>query len=103
MSSIACQTEQSVLSEVVDMDTDDAESEIDDGEEEQRVKRRHRSMSSIPIRQGIVPNIEIDLTKDSEITKKKRTTTAMIELKIPPRLSQPQVCSYLLKDPCDKY
>lgn len=69
------------------MDTDDDESEIDDGEEEQRVKRRHRSLLSIPIRQGIIPISQSDLSKDSE-TKKKST----IELKIPSKLPQQQVC-----------
>ena len=84
--SIACQTDRSRFSEVVDMDTDEDESEIDDGEEEQRVKRHHRSLLSIPIRQGIIPTSQTDLSKDSE-TKKKST----IELKIPSKLHQQQV------------
>ena len=39
---VACQTDEALVSEVVNMDTDDDESEIDDGEEEKRVKRHHK-------------------------------------------------------------
>lgn len=85
--SIACQTDESIFSEVVNMDTDDDdESEIDDGEEEKRVKRRRRSIVKTPIHQGIVPTIQIDMVVDIE--KRKKPT---IELKLPRTFNQPQV------------
>lgn len=88
--SIACQTDESVFSEVINMDTDEDESEIDDGEEEERVKRRRRrSDIRTPNRQGIIPTIQIDMTVDME--KKKKP---IIELKIPPSLHRQQVCYF---------
>jgi hypothetical protein len=71
------------------MDTDDDESEIDDGEEEERVKRRHRSLLRTINRQGTVLTTEPDLTKNSE--KKKKAT---IELKIPSTLDRQRVCYF---------
>ncbi|CAF3401394.1 unnamed protein product [Rotaria sp. Silwood1] len=76
--SVACQTDESALSKVINMDTDEDESEIDDGEEEQRVKRRHRSVLRASIRQGIVPTTQMNINIDTE--KKKKPT---IELKLP--------------------
>ncbi len=87
--SIACQTDESVFSEVINMDTDDDESEIDDGEEEKRVKRGRRSVSRTPIRQGIVPTTQVDFTIDVE--KRKKPT---IELKIPQKFDQSRVCYF---------
>ncbi|CAF3931144.1 unnamed protein product [Rotaria sp. Silwood2] len=68
------------------MDTDEDESEIDDGEEEQRVKRRHRSLSRASTRQGIVPTTQMNMTIDTE--KKKKPT---IELKLPQTLKSSQM------------
>ena len=82
---VACQTHESP--EVINMDTDESESEIDDGEEEERVKRRRRSVLRAPIRQGTVPTIQTDATVDTE--KKQKPT---IELKLPQTLTRPQVC-----------
>jgi hypothetical protein len=90
--SVACQTDESVFSEVINMDTDEDESEIDDGEEEERVKRHHRSVLRTSNRQGIVPTIQIDTTVDVE--KKKKPT---IELKIPQKLDRHQVCYFKQK------
>jgi len=84
--SVACQTDESVFSEVISMDTDEDESEIDDGEEEERVKRHRRSVLRTSNRQGIVPTIQIDTTVDVE--KKKKPT---IELKIPQKLDRQQM------------
>jgi hypothetical protein len=78
---VACQTDESAFSEVINMDTDEDESEVDDGEEEKRVKRRRRSILRESIRQGIVPTTQMDITVDTEI-KKKPT----IELKLPQTL-----------------
>jgi hypothetical protein len=88
MNTVACQTDESVFSEVINMDTDD-ESEIDDGEEEERVKRCRRSILRAPIRQGIVPTIQTDVTVDIE--KKKKPT---IELKLPQTLDRLRVCYF---------
>jgi U11/U12 small nuclear ribonucleoprotein SNRNP65 len=84
--SIACQTDESVFSEVINMDTDDDESEVDDGKEEEQVKRSRRSILRTQIRQRIVPTVEIDMTVDAE-KKKKRT----IELILPQTLKRHQV------------
>jgi len=83
---MACQTDESVFSEVINMDTDDDESEVDDGQEEERVKSSRRSILRTPIRQGIVPTPEIDKTVDIE--KKKKQT---IELILPHTLKRHQV------------
>ncbi len=90
---VPCQTDESVFSEVINMDTDDDESEIDDGEEEKRVKRRRRSVLQTSTRQGTVPTIEIDMTIDIE-KKKKR----LIELKLPQTLDRHQVCYFKQKN-----
>lgn len=71
------------------MDTDDDESEIDDGEEEKRVKRRRRSILRTSIPQGLVPTIQIDMTVALE--KKKKPT---IELILPQRLDRHQVYDF---------
>jgi hypothetical protein len=73
------------------MDTDDDdESEIDNGEEEKRVKRRHRALLQTISRQGTVPIVvESDVTRDSNIKKK-----ATILLKIPVALDQQRVCNF---------
>ncbi|CAF0835935.1 unnamed protein product [Adineta steineri] len=67
---VACQTNES--SEVVNMDTDDDESEIDDGEEEERVKQHRRSILRAAIHQTTVSATQMDVTMDVE-TKKKST------------------------------
>ncbi len=85
--SVACQTDESVFSEVINMDTDEDQSEVDDGEEEERVKRRRRSILRTPIHQGIVPPSQMPMTVNLE--KKKKPT---IELKLPPTLDRRQVC-----------
>ena len=73
------------------MDTDDDdESEIDNGEEEERVKRRHRALLKTISRQGTVPTVvESDLTRDSE--KKKKSA---ILLKIPAAFDRQRVCCF---------
>lgn len=77
---VACQTDDTSLSQLVNMDTDDDESEIDDGEEEKRIKRRYRPiLSASSIGRDVIPTIEIDMTIDRDPMKKKHT----IELKIP--------------------
>ena len=86
----ACQTDESVFVEVINMDTDDDESEVDDGEEEKRVKRHRRSVLQTPIHQGIVPATQTDIS--IEVEKKKKRT---IELKLPQTLDQSQVCYYI--------
>jgi len=63
------------------MDTDETESEIDDGEEEERVKRRRRrSVLRAPTTQ-MDPPVDIE--------RKKKST---IELKLPQTLDRPRVC-----------
>ncbi|CAF0822648.1 unnamed protein product [Rotaria sordida] len=81
--SVACQTDESIFSEVINMDTDEDESEIDDGEEEQRIKRRHQSVLRASIRQGkVVPTTQMNITSDIEKKKKPK-----IELKLPQTLN----------------
>lgn len=73
------------------MDTDD-ESEIDDGEEEERVKRRTRSILRSSIRQGVVsatPAVSVIETEQ----KKKQT----IDLKLPQKFDPSRVCFCLRK------
>jgi hypothetical protein len=70
------------------MDTDETESEIDDGEEEERVKRRRRrSVLRAPTHQETVPTAQMDPPVDIE--RKKKST---IELKLPQTLDRPRVC-----------
>jgi len=78
----ACQTDESVFSEVINMDIDEDESEIDDGEEEERVKRRRRLVLRVPPHQGTVPITQMD-------TEKKKKPT--IELKLPQTLDRPRI------------
>ena len=87
--SVACQTDDSALSQVINMDTDDDESEIDDGEEEQRIKRRYQHLltSSKSPRRDLVPTIEIDMMIDHDPTTKKHT----IELKLPTTIDPSRV------------
>ena len=71
------------------MDTDDDESEVDDGEEEQRVQRRQRRLRSPRSTGGeTMATIEIDMTIDRDLRKKP-----IIEFRLPQRLGpSQQVC-----------
>ncbi|CAF3186273.1 unnamed protein product [Rotaria socialis] len=84
--SVACQTDEMTKIEVINMDTDEDESEIDDGEEEQRVKRHHRYILRTPIHQGTVPTIRTNLNVNTEKIKK-----APIQLKLPPMLNSSRI------------
>lgn len=69
------------------MDTDDDESEIDDGEEEQRVQRRQRRLPKSAGRE-IMSTIEIDMTIDRDMRKKP-----IIEFRLPQQIgSSSRVC-----------
>ena len=86
----ACQTDETVFSQIVSMDTDEDESEIDDGEEEERVKRHHhRPIVQVSNRREIVPTVQINREIDTEKRKK-----AKIELRLPQTLDQPRVCCF---------
>jgi len=83
INSIACQTDESVFSQVINMDTDDDESEIDDGEEEERVKRRQRLHLKTSTHREVQPNTQTETV--IYVEKKKKPT---IELKLPQTIRQ---------------
>lgn len=74
--------------EIVNMDTDDDESEIDDGEEEKRVRRRFHHGDVLPKSTGeeIEPVKQSNATNEAE--KKKKP---IIELILPQSLRQSRV------------
>ncbi len=76
---------------VINMDTDEDESEIDDGEEEERVKRRHLILRS-QIR--TIKLVTPEVTTATAVEKKK----PVIELKLPQTLHQPQVCHHSVRE-----
>lgn len=74
------------MNQVIDMDTDEDESEIDDGEEERRIRRYHRHTVNVPVRQGIVPTKDTNQNLDIEKTKKQT-----IQIKLPQTIIQSRV------------
>ena len=87
---ISSRTDETILSEVINMDTDEDESEIDDGEEEERVTRRFRCIQHAPNHKGIIPTTQMNANIDIE--KKKQPK---IELKLPSTLNSSRVCYFL--------
>ena len=87
---MGCQTDESMSSDVIDMDTDEDESEIDDGEEERRIRNvrqnRKRLLLAQPKGRSIVPSIEIDMTIDTSFQKKPA-----IEFRVPSTLNFAEV------------